>query len=120
MTTNSSRPSRLLTTVAGLALAGAFALMSHAEAGALDPGKLVAGDKGEIAERAAPGTPQAPGPHAGRQSQMHVHNYGDFDQTCIRWTDHCRTCVRGSSDAAPVCSNIGIACQPEKVECTAR
>ena len=54
-----------------------------------------------------------------RQVQKHVHNYGEMDSTCTRWTDQCRTCARtGEKDSA--CSNIGIACQPAEVECTER
>ncbi len=45
--------------------------------------------------------------------------YGEVDISCQRWFDGCRSCDR-SSDSAPVCSNIGIACQPQAVECTAR
>ena len=39
--------------------------------------------------------------------------------TCQQWSDACRACGRGS-DGAPVCSNIGIACQPKPVQCTTR
>ena len=48
-----------------------------------------------------------------------VQHYGDIDTICLRWTDSCRACSR-SADGAPVCSNIGIACQPKKVECLER
>jgi len=48
---------------------------------------------------------------ASEQIQKHVHNYGDIDRTCMRWTDQCRICTRAG------CSNIGIACQPASVEC---
>jgi hypothetical protein len=48
-----------------------------------------------------------------------IHQYGDVDAACEQWTDLCRACGRGS-DGAPVCSNIGIACQPKAVVCTAR
>jgi hypothetical protein len=34
---------------------------------------------------------------------------------CAEWTDHCVTCQR---DAGKItCSNVGIACQPQAVEC---
>ena len=37
---------------------------------------------------------------------------------CSRWTDECVTCTRESDTAAaPVCSNIGIACQPKAIRC---
>jgi hypothetical protein len=48
-----------------------------------------------------------------------IFRFGDLDKTCLQWTDGCRNCGRDAS-AAPVCSNIGIACQPGEVKCTAR
>jgi hypothetical protein len=36
---------------------------------------------------------------------------------CSRWTDECVNCSRGAAADAPVCSNIGFACQPEPVRC---
>ena len=36
---------------------------------------------------------------------------------CSRWTDECVSCLRGAEGEAPVCSNIGIACQPKAVRC---
>ena len=48
-----------------------------------------------------------------------IQSYGDRDATCVRWIDSCRACSRGP-DGEPLCSNIGIACQPKKVECTER
>ena len=36
---------------------------------------------------------------------------------CDHWTDDCVTCWRESKNEAPVCSNIGIACQPQAVRC---
>jgi hypothetical protein len=36
---------------------------------------------------------------------------------CSRWTDECVNCARGSQGDAPVCSNIGIACQPKAIRC---
>jgi len=36
---------------------------------------------------------------------------------CSRWTDECVNCSRGSEGEAPVCSNIGFACQPKAVRC---
>jgi hypothetical protein len=49
-------------------------------------------------------------------SNVHVHNYAD--RACIRWTDGCRRCSREGETS--ICSNIGIACQPGRVVCTAR
>ena len=48
-----------------------------------------------------------------------IQAYGDIDTACQQWSDACRACGRGS-DGAPVCSNIGIACQPKLVQCTTR
>lgn len=36
---------------------------------------------------------------------------------CGRWTDDCVNCSRGVNGAAPVCSNIGLSCQPKPVRC---
>jgi hypothetical protein len=36
---------------------------------------------------------------------------------CSRWTDACVNCSRGAAGEAPVCSNIGFACQPKPVRC---
>jgi hypothetical protein len=47
-----------------------------------------------------------------------MHKYGDLETTCLRWTDRCRHCTRENGPL--VCSNIGIHCQPGKIECVAR
>lgn len=39
---------------------------------------------------------------------------------CSRWTDSCVNCSREAADQAPVCSNIGFACQPKPVRCLSR
>jgi hypothetical protein len=36
---------------------------------------------------------------------------------CSRWTDQCVNCSRAAEGEAPVCSNIGFACQPQAVRC---
>jgi hypothetical protein len=36
---------------------------------------------------------------------------------CSRWTDECVNCTRGAAGEAPVCSNIGFACQPKEIRC---
>jgi hypothetical protein len=36
---------------------------------------------------------------------------------CSRWTDECVNCSRAAEGEAPVCSNIGFACQPKPVRC---
>ena len=36
---------------------------------------------------------------------------------CARWTDQCVNCTRGADGEAPVCSNIGFACQPKAIRC---
>jgi len=52
--------------------------------------------------------------------EVDIFNYGEVDKTCIRWTDSCRNCSRGSGPM-PDCGNIGIACQPQdKVTCFGR
>ncbi len=39
---------------------------------------------------------------------------------CARWTDECVNCTRGAAAGeAPVCSNIGFACQPKAIRCLA-
>ena len=50
-----------------------------------------------------------------QQPSLTVHNYGDIDKACLRWTDTCRVCDRIGG-----CGNIGIACQPGHVRCTER
>jgi hypothetical protein len=39
---------------------------------------------------------------------------------CSRWTDGCVNCSRDAEGEAPVCSNIGFACQPQPVRCLSR
>jgi hypothetical protein len=39
---------------------------------------------------------------------------------CSRWTDECVNCSRAGEGDAPVCSNIGFACQPKAVRCLDR
>ena len=36
---------------------------------------------------------------------------------CTRWTNGCVNCSRDAAGDAPVCSNIGFACQPKAVRC---
>jgi len=36
---------------------------------------------------------------------------------CSRWTDDCVNCSREDKDTPPVCSNIGVACQPKAIRC---
>ena len=49
---------------------------------------------------------------AANRTEIHLHNYGEFTQASVAWTDGCRNCSRDSG-----CSNIGIACQPTEVTC---
>jgi hypothetical protein len=52
--------------------------------------------------------------------EVDIFNYGEVDKTCMRWTDGCRNCSRGTG-RFPDCGNIGIACQPQdKVTCFGR
>jgi hypothetical protein len=37
--------------------------------------------------------------------------------SCKEWTDSCRICAAGEKDV-PACSNVGIACLPQKWRCT--
>ena len=98
MAINSS--ASLLVSLAGLAVAAAVALASTAAAAAADADKLVLAGQGEISIAGRHGLKQeASDPHAGDQSQTHVHNYGDVDRTCTSWTDRCRTCTRGGDGA---------------------
>ena len=63
----------------------------------------------------APQASDEPKPPDSGQIERHVHNYGEIDRSCLRWTDQCRICSRTGG-----CSNIGIACQPTEVECLER
>ncbi len=36
---------------------------------------------------------------------------------CRRWTNECVNCTRSADDSAPVCSNIGVSCQPKPIRC---
>jgi hypothetical protein len=36
---------------------------------------------------------------------------------CLRWTDECVSCTRGESNEPPLCSNIGVTCQPKAIRC---
>jgi hypothetical protein len=36
---------------------------------------------------------------------------------CAFWTDECVNCSRGADGGAPICSNIGFACQPSAIRC---
>lgn len=36
---------------------------------------------------------------------------------CSRWTDSCVNCSRDAEGEQPVCSNIGLACQPQAIRC---
>jgi hypothetical protein len=48
-----------------------------------------------------------------------LHGFGDSEKTCQEWTDGCRTCTRPES-GDPICSNLGIACQPKPILCVRR
>jgi hypothetical protein len=36
---------------------------------------------------------------------------------CTQWTDDCVNCTRSTEGEAPLCSNVGIACQPKAIRC---
>ena len=56
-------------------------------------------------EPTAPGLPQAP---TGASMQSGIPG-------CAEWTDRCAVCRRDSGVIA--CSNVGIACQPQAMQC---
>jgi hypothetical protein len=57
---------------------------------------------------------------AGSQVELHVHNAGDLDRTCLRWFDGCVGCRRGA-DGSQWCNNIGFSCVPrDEVDCLER
>ncbi len=56
---------------------------------------------------------------ASAPAEPSVYGFGATDRTCVAWSDGCVTCSRAGADE-PQCSNIGIACQPGKVQCTQR
>ena len=62
--------------------------------------------------------PSVPAPDP-RAEEASLHGYGDGDKTCQEWTDSCRTCQR-LDKTEPVCSNIGVACQPKAITCVKR
>jgi len=31
---------------------------------------------------------------AANRPEIHLHNYGEFNQACVAWTDGCRNCSR--------------------------
>jgi hypothetical protein len=61
---------------------------------------------------------QQPRPDATAE-EVSMLGYGDRDRTCAEWTDGCMTCQR-AENGDPVCSNIGIACQPKAITCAKR
>jgi len=61
--------------------------------------------------QAPPGTTTPP------QEAASMQGFGDADKTCQEWSDGCVTCRRPDA-GEPVCSNIGIACQPKAISCT--
>ena len=42
---------------------------------------------------------------------------GMLPAACLEWTDGCRVCAR-QKDGSDACSNVGIACVPQKARCT--
>lgn len=40
----------------------------------------------------------------------------DISASCLEWSDGCRICA--ANDKGSVCSNVGIACLPQKWRCT--
>jgi hypothetical protein len=58
---------------------------------------------------------EAPESEGHARRELHAHNYGNHDRTCVAWTDWCRSCRR-DSDGGPDCNNVGFACVPAEVE----
>lgn len=58
-------------------------------------------------------------PHAGAPGAISpaMLGFGDREPACLAWNDGCVTCMR-SDKGEPVCSNIGISCQPKEISCT--
>lgn len=55
-------------------------------------------------------------PQPGKPKELSVYVN---QPNCQRWTDDCVNCTRGANGEAPTCSNIGVACQPKAIRCTA-
>jgi len=49
-----------------------------------------------------------------------VQSYGRHHKRCLEWNDTCVNCVRDQFGSDYSCSNIGIACQPQRVKCVKR
>jgi hypothetical protein len=64
-------------------------------------------------------TPRQPATDPPADPQASIFSYGEANPGCQSWTNACQACSRGEN-GAPLCSNIGIACQPQAVTCTAR
>ena len=58
-------------------------------------------------------TPNVRAPNAIPPSML---GFGDREKLCLAWSDGCVTCLRSES-GGPVCSNIGISCQPKDIQC---
>ena len=57
-------------------------------------------------------------PASATPADVPIQAYGKHDASCVTWTDGCRNCERSADGST--CSNIGIACQPGAIKCTAR
>jgi hypothetical protein len=60
--------------------------------------------------------PPAGAPNAISPSML---GFGNREPACLAWSDDCVTCMR-SDTGEPVCSNIGISCQPKDIQCKKR
>jgi hypothetical protein len=61
--------------------------------------------------------PQRPAPKAISREPPKDVSIQTGPPNCARWTDECVSCTRGVTAEAPVCSNIGFACQPKAIRC---
>lgn len=59
-------------------------------------------------------------PKGGAASPVPVGSLVHHNQpNCARWTDDCVICARDPAGGQPLCSNIGVACQPQAIRCLA-
>jgi len=78
---------------------------------------LVAAASAQAPSQSPQQVPSQSPPPAEQAASM--RGFGDADKTCQEWNDGCVTCRRPDAGEA-VCSNIGIACQPQAISCTRR
>jgi hypothetical protein len=65
-----------------------------------------------FAQAAAIAADEQPTPPAQSEKSIYAEQ-----PKCRAWTDECVNCSRGENGGAPMCSNIGTACQPKAIRC---